>query len=116
GAMLGAAVWRYMITPVPQGLILPAGGAIGGMILMDLGSIFIQGNGLWPEVLWLVVVGIAVFVLYRLVLAAAVKDDRRTLGEDGSRIVCPHCHQLTLRGAFCSRCGEPLPQESTRPI
>lgn len=114
GAMLGAGIWRYMMTPKTSVLILPAAGSIGGMILLYLGSLWIQpsGGGIWPEALWLVLVGIAVFILYRLVLAAAIDEDRRALGSDGTRIVCLHCHRLTLKGAYCSRCGKPLPAEA----
>ena len=113
GAMLGAGIWRYMMTPKTSVLILPAVGSIGGMILLYLGSLWIQqsGGGIWPEALWLVLVAIAVFILYRMVLAAAIDVDRRALGSDGTRIVCPHCHRMTLKGAFCSRCGKPLPTE-----
>ncbi len=28
-----------------------------------------------------------------------------------SRVVCPHCHRLTLRGKFCINCGKELPAE-----
>jgi chromosome segregation ATPase len=28
-----------------------------------------------------------------------------------SRVVCPHCHRLTLRGKFCINCGKELPVE-----
>ena len=99
GAMLGAGIWRYMMTPKTSILILPAAGSIGGMILLYLGSLWIQpsGGGIWPEALWLVLVGIAVFILYRMVLAAAIDQDRRALGGDGTRLVCPHCHRLTLK-------------------
>ncbi len=118
GAMLGAGVWRYMKTPQRRVLILPAAGSIGGMILLYLGSLWIQpsGGGLWPEVLWLGLIAVAVFILYKLVLTSAITEDRKAFGTDDTRIVCPHCHRMTLEGAFCSRCGKPLPEDSSTTV
>ena len=115
GAMLGAGIWRYMMVPKQRVLILPAAGGIGGMVLLYLGSIWIQpsGGGLWPEVLWLVLIAVAVAIVFRLVLTSSITEDRKALGSDGTRIVCPHCHRLTLKGSFCSRCGKPLAGAST---
>jgi len=110
-AMLGAGIWRYLVTPRPFVLILPGIGSIGGLILATLGSIWIQPSGLWPEVLWLAIVALAIYVLYRRVIKQAIAYDQRVLGTDGTRVVCPHCHRLTVRSAFCSRCGEPLPED-----
>jgi len=114
GAMLGAGVWRYMKTPQRRLLVFPAAGSIGGMVLLYLGSLWIQpsGGGLWPEVLWLALIAVSVVILYRLVIAAAITEDRKALGNDDTRIVCPHCHRMTLKGAFCSRCGKPLPADA----
>jgi len=115
GAMIGAGIWRYMITPAPPVIVLPAVGGVVGYLLLTFGSIQLQATGTWPEFLWIALVLAAVFVLYRRVLDRAVIADRRALGGDLGRLVCPSCHKVTPAGAFCARCGKPLPQHAERP-
>lgn len=109
GAMIGAGIWRYMITPTASAIVLPAVGGVAGYLLLTFGSIQLQPSGNWPEFLWAVLLLAAVFVLYRRVLDGAVQTDRQALGEQEERLVCPSCHKVTPAGAFCARCGGPLP-------
>lgn len=113
-AMIGAGVWKYMLTSRTSALFLPAIGGIGGFLLFTFGSILIASAGIWPEFLWTIVVAVAVFILYRIVLRDAVAIDRRALDNGdtaetrANRVVCPTCHQLTPSGQFCARCGASL--------
>lgn len=109
GAMLGAGIWRYMVSPKLSTIIIPAAGSIGAFLLLTFGSIQIQPTGLWPELIWTLVVAAATFVIYRTVLRSAISTDRSALGKDGTRVVCPNCHQLTPPGMFCANCGKALP-------
>ncbi len=109
GAMIGAGVWRYMLTPSASMIVLPAVSGIVGYLLLTFGSIQLQPLGIWPEFIWTLLVLAAVFVLYRRVLDGAVMTDRQALGDQQERLVCPSCHKVTPAGAFCARCGKPLP-------
>lgn len=112
GAMIGAGIWRYMVTPkASSAVVLPAVGGGVGFLLLTFGSIQLQAAGNWPEFLWATLLLAAVFVLYRRVLDEAGATDRRTLGDGQGRLVCPSCHKVTPAGAFCARCGEPLPRQ-----
>jgi hypothetical protein len=108
GAMIGAGVWRYMLKPSTSVILLPAIGSVGGYLLLTFGSIQLQPSGNWPEFIWTLLIAIAVFALYRRVLDQAVATDRKALGSEDQRIVCPACHKLTPAGAFCAHCGNPL--------
>lgn len=112
GAMIGAGIWRYMITPKASAVLLPAVGGVGGYLLLTFGSVQLQATSIWLEFLWVLLLAVAVFALYRRVLDAAVATDRVALGDDEGRLVCPSCHRVTPAGAFCARCGRPLPQPS----
>jgi hypothetical protein len=108
GTMIGAGVWRYMIKQSLVVVVPPAIGGIGGYLLLTFGSIQLQASGIWSEFLWTLLVLAAVFILYRKVLDQAVADDRRALGDEQSRIVCPACHKVTPAGQFCAHCGQAL--------
>ena len=110
GAMIGAGIWRYMVTPGASVVVLPATGGVVGYLLLTFGSIQLQAAGNWPEFIWIALLLVAVFVLYRRVLDRAVSTDRQALGNDQGRLVCPSCHKVTPAGAFCARCGKPLSQ------
>jgi len=108
GAMLGAAIWRYMITPSIGRIVLPAVGSVGAFLLLTFGSIQLQPAGLWPEVIWTLILAAVTFAIYRVVLKGAITEDRKAMGAEGSRTVCPNCQQITPASAFCANCGEPL--------
>lgn len=108
GAMLGAGIWRYMISPRLATIIVPAVGSIGTFLLLTFGSIQLQPAGLWPELIWTLLVVAAAFVIYRNVHRSAVSSDRLVLGGGRDRVVCPDCHKVTPAGAFCANCGQAL--------
>lgn len=108
GAMLGAAAWRYLRTQRIGGIVIPLAGAVAGLLLFSFVAIQLAPAGLWAEVLWGVVVAAAIVVLYRMTLRGAIAEDRRVLGSDNARVVCPSCHRVTPRGAFCAHCGASL--------
>lgn len=110
GAMLGAAIWRYMSSPRLSTIILPAAGSIGAYLLLVLGSIQLGPAGLWPETIWTLLIAAGTVVLYRTVLKTVIASDQSVLGKDGTRIVCPTCGQLTPPGTFCANCGNALPK------
>ncbi len=109
GTLIGAGVWRYMLDPKASIMVLaPAAGGVLCMLVLWLGSLAVQSEGIWPEFLLTLALAILAFVAYRRTLDLAIAADRATLGDSGSRIVCPACHQVTPIGAFCANCGQPL--------
>lgn len=111
GAMIGAGVWRYMLTST-TGLtaVLPTVTGVVGIFLLWMGSVGTQASGIWMEFQLTLFLALLVFVLYRHTLVQAIETDSLAMGSAGERIVCPHCHQVTPVGTFCARCGQPLKQ------
>lgn len=109
GAMLGAGIWRYMVSPRLSAIIIPAAGSVGAFLLLTFGSIQLQPSGLLPELIWTLLIAAATFVIYRTVLKSAISTDQSVVGNDGSRMVCPSCSQLTPPGTYCANCGKELP-------
>lgn len=111
GAMLGAAAWMYLRSRKLAGALIPAVAGIVAPLLFTLVSIQLHPNGLWPEIIWGILVSVAVALVYRRTLSTARTEDRKVLGNDHSRVVCPNCHKVTPDGAFCSSCGADLSPE-----
>jgi hypothetical protein len=108
GGMIGAAAWRYLMTGRLRAALIPGVAGIAAPLLSTLISIQVSVAGLWAEVIAGAIIAAATAVLYQRTLVEAVRDDRRVLGNDDSRVVCPHCHRVTPAGAFCAHCGQPV--------
>ena len=113
GAMLGAAAWRYMRTPSIAGILLPVAAGVGGLVLHPFVALQLAPAGLWAEALWGVAVAAAVGAAFTHTLHQAIAHDRRILGSDDTRQICPHCHRVTPTGAFCAHCGAALGDRPT---
>lgn len=114
GAMVGAAAWTYLRSGRLGGALIPAVVGITAPLLFSLVSLQLQSSGLWPEILWGILVSIVVGLFYQRTLSAAITKDREVLGQDNSRIVCSNCHRVTPAGTCCSNCGADLSREATR--
>jgi hypothetical protein len=109
GALIGAGVWRYMLHPGGSvTLLLPAAAGVFGVMVLALGSLALQPAGIWPEFLLTLFLAVLVFAAYRKSLAGAIEADEKAMGENGERLICPHCHLITPAGDYCGRCGKPL--------
>lgn len=115
GAMIGAGVWRYMMSNSTSLAMVPAVGGILGILLLTIGSVQLQSVDMWAEFLWTVVLAALVFVVYRRVLDQAITTDQQVLGQSSERVVCPNCRRVTPVGAFCALCGKPLPASNASP-
>jgi hypothetical protein len=108
GGMLGAAAWRYLLTGRIGSVLIPAIVGIAAPLLFTLMSIELSSTGLWPEIAWGALMAVIVGFFYKRTLDQAVQQDRKVLGSDDSRVVCPVCHQVTPAGQFCAHCGSDL--------
>lgn len=108
-AMIGAGAWRYLFTGKLATALAPVGLGVAAPLLHALLSIQLAAIGLWAELVVGLAFAVVVAVLYRRTLADAIVEDRRVLGSDGTRVVCPSCHKVTPAGQFCAHCGEALP-------
>ena len=108
GGMIGAGAWRYLFSGSLATAITPVGLGVAAPLLATLLSIQVSTVGLWAEIVVLMIIAAVAAVLYQRTFADAIVEDRRVLGTDNSRIVCPNCHRVTPAGQFCANCGEPL--------
>jgi RsiW-degrading membrane proteinase PrsW (M82 family) len=108
--LIGAGIWHYSLSPRLGNLIIPAGSAIIGSLILAVGSLAIADQPTVVELIWNVVVVLALLAACRYVLSIALGYDSRQISTsvDTDRIVCPVCGALTKRGTFCSNCGAPL--------
>jgi RsiW-degrading membrane proteinase PrsW (M82 family) len=118
--LIGAGIWHYSLSPRLGNFIIPAGSAIIGSLILAVGSLAIADQPTVVELIWNVVVVLALLAACRYVLSIALGYDSRQVPViDNDRIVCPTCGALTKRGTFCSNCGAPLtvpvPVEATSP-
>ena len=113
GGMLGAAAWRYMLTGTIGAALVPALAGSAIPLLFTLVSVQISPAGLWPEFLWGLLMAAVASFFFRKTINEAIRHDRRILGNDGSRMVCPTCHQVTPAGRFCAHCGSDLTADTS---
>lgn len=113
GGMLGAAAWRYLLTGTIRSALVPA--LVGSTVplLFTLVSVQISPAGLWPEFLWGLLMAAVAGFFFSKTIDQATRHDRRILGNDGSRTVCPNCHQVTPAGHFCAHCGSDLTADTS---
>jgi len=115
GALIGAGIWRYMMTSSNSMAILPVIAGVAGILLVALGSIQLQTSGVWAELFWSVLVLAALFLVYRRTLDDAIATDRVALGDSGNRVVCPSCRRVTPVGMYCAYCGARLVDDPVAP-
>ncbi len=108
GGMIGAGAWRYLFTGKLASALAPVGLGVAAPLLYALLSVQLATIGLWAELLVGLAFAAVIVVLYRRTLADAIVEDRRVLGSDGARVVCPSCHKVTPAGQFCAHCGEEI--------
>jgi hypothetical protein len=122
--LICAGIWQFTLRPHPNALLVPVGSALVGAVVLAIGSLLIAGQPTVVELIWNVVVLIALLAACRYVLTKALGLDRladRTAGRSlaaatpVARITCPTCGNLTRPGSFCTSCGSPLPAPGVQP-
>lgn len=123
--LICAGIWSFTLRPHPNALVIPVGSALVGTVVLAVGSLVIADQPTVVELIWNVVVLIALLAASRYVLTRALGQDQQTItstrpsltsraASANNRIICPTCGNPTRPGAFCSSCGAPLSQ-STQP-
>ena len=110
GGLLGAAAWRYLLTHRIGSAVIPALVGAAVPLIFTLMSLQLAPTGLWPEITWGALMALIVGFFYRRVLGQAIEQDRKILGNDDRRVICPMCHQVTPLGQFCAHCGSDITQ------
>lgn len=108
GGLLGAAGWRYLLSGKLSSALVPGVAGMAIPLVATMLSLQLATTGLWAEVVLMVVAVVVAATLYQRTVVDAVREDRRVLGNDNSRLVCPNCHRVTPAGQFCAHCGETL--------
>jgi RsiW-degrading membrane proteinase PrsW (M82 family) len=108
--LIGAGIWHYSLNPKPGNLLVPAGTALGGILILSIGSLTIADEATVVEMIWNIVLALAMLAACRWVLTIALGYDARGVParDAADKIFCPNCGALTKRGTFCSNCGAPL--------
>lgn len=107
--LIGAGYWHYSLNPKLGNLIIPAGAALIGTLILSLGSLIIADQATVIEMIWNITIAIAMLAACRFILTVALGHDARSgVGVPTDKIYCPNCGALTKRGVFCANCGAPL--------
>lgn len=128
--LICAGIWSFTLRPHPDALVIPVGSALVGTVVLAVGSLLIADQPTVVELIWNVVVLIALLAASRYVLTRAVGQDRQSIESTrqpisatvipaNDRIICPTCGRPTRPGVFCANCGSsltPSPQSTTPDI
>lgn len=113
GGLLLAAAWRYLLTHRIGSALIPAIVGAAVPLIFTLMSLQLSSTGLWPEITWGALMALIVGFFYKRTLGQAIEQDRKILGNDNSRVICPVCHQVTPVGQFCAHCGSDITQDAS---
>jgi len=101
-------IWHTAMTQRSVDLLLPVGIGLGGAIVYVFGDLLLQASGTRVELLWHIIIVIALLAAARIVLLRAIAQDRFARSLRGERITCPVCGATTPLGLFCAVCGARL--------
>jgi hypothetical protein len=126
--LICAGIWSFTLRPHPNALLIPVGSALVGTVVLAIGSLVIADQATVVELIWNVVVLVALLAASRYVLTRAIGQDSQaieptrqpipaTIIAGNDRVICPTCGKPTRPGAFCANCGSSLnpPPKSTTP-
>jgi len=118
--LICAGVWSHTLSPNPNAVVVPVGSALVGTVVLTIGSLLLADQRTVVELIWNVVVMVALVAASRYLLTQALGQDRLSLRPErqaltpaSNRVVCPTCGQPTRPGAFCANCGSPLAPPAT---
>ena len=103
-----AGVWHVAMTQRSVDLMLPVAIGSGGAIVFGFGDLLVQPNGTRSELVWHIVVAVALIAASRMILVRSLAQDRLTRMAGGNKIICAVCGAATPPGQFCAACGSPL--------
>lgn len=107
--LICAGFWHYSLSPRVNNLLIPAGSAIIGTLILSIGTLIIADQPTVIELIWNLAIALAMIAAIRYVLSIALGYDTKSVAAiDPDRIICPTCGKLTRRGTFCTNCGAPI--------
>jgi ribosomal protein L32 len=107
-AVLCAAIWQYAVDQRASSLTRGVVAGVGGIIIFSVVDLLIQPAGAAAELLWHLVVLVALWFVTRSAIRGALRHDALSMKRRSSRVICPNCQQLTPDGSFCANCGAAL--------
>jgi len=113
GALIGAGVWHTALTQRRADAVRSIGPAIVAAVLYPLGNLLMQPSSSLSELIWGLLIVVGLVIAARGAIRAALDRDRSAFGPGTGRQLCQTCGAITPDGAFCARCGAPLPSPAT---
>ncbi len=107
-AVLCASIWQYAIDQRASSLTRGVVAGVGGIVVFSVVDLLIQPAGAAAELVWQLVVVVALWFVTRSAIRGALRHDALIFSRGGRRVTCPNCGELTPDGAFCAHCGSPL--------
>lgn len=111
-AVLCASIWQYAIDQRASSLTRGVVAGVGGIIVFSIIDLLIQPAGAAAELVWQLVVVLALWFVTRSAIRGALRQDALSMTLSGRRVTCPACQRITPDGSFCAHCGAPLHADS----
>ncbi len=115
-AVLCASIWQYAIDQRASSLTRGVVAGVGGIIIFSVVDLLIQPAGAAAELVWQMVVVVALWFVTRSAIRGALRHDALVFARAGRSVTCPNCQQLTPDGSYCANCGSPLYKDDDRTI
>jgi len=114
-AVLCASIWQYAIDQRASSLTRGVVAGVGGIIVFSIVDLLIQPAGAAAELVWQLVVVLALWFVTRSAIRGALRQDALSMTRSGRRVTCPACQRITPDGSFCAHCGAPLHADNGAP-
>jgi len=115
-AILCASIWQYAIDQRAASLTRGVVFGVGGIILFSIVDLLIQPAGAAAELLWHLVVIVALWFVTRSAIRDALRHDALAVANSGRMVQCENCGRLTPDGLYCAHCGATLASDGSATV